>query len=186
MVKLVAKTYIDDQRNYFDITVEDNHNFVLADGTVVHNCGAGAGVSVQEHHVAKLPKIKARTKAPKLHTVEDSIEGWAASLDVLMSSFFEDGGKHPEYRGHKVFFDLTKVRPKNSQISGGFLAPGPEPLRRALDRIEYLLTGLVLQEKSAATLRPIHVYDICMHAADAVLSEPERSFQPILADPIMK
>jgi len=132
-------------------------------------CGAGAGFSVQSHHVGKLPKIVNRTKAPKLHTVEDSIEGWATALDVLMSSFFENGGKYPEYAGRKVAFDLSMIRPKGAKISGGFKAPGSEPLRRSLDRIEYILTGLTLNEKST-TLRPIHVYDIVMHAADAVLS----------------
>jgi hypothetical protein len=132
-------------------------------------CGAGAGFSTQFQHVKKLPKILPRTKQPKTHLVEDSIEGWATALDVLMSSFFEDGGKHPEFKGRKVYFDLSSIRPKGAMISGGFKAPGPDPLRRTLDRIEYLLTGLILNEK-AATLRPIHVYDIVMHVADAVLS----------------
>lgn len=132
-------------------------------------CGAGAGFSVQRHHVGKMPKIVHRTKAPKLHVVEDSVEGWATALDVLMSTFFENGGKYPEYAGRKVAFDLSQIRPKGSKISGGFKAPGSEPLRRSLDRIEYILTGLTLQEKSTQ-LRPIHVYDIVMHAADAVLA----------------
>lgn len=132
-------------------------------------CGAGAGFSVQKQHIDKLPKIAPRTKAPKAHVVDDSIEGWATALDVLMSSFFEGGGKHPEYAQRKVAFDLSKIRAKGSKISGGFKAPGPEPLRRSLDRIEYLLTGLVIQEKMAS-LRPIHVYDIVMHTADAVLA----------------
>ena len=132
-------------------------------------CGAGAGFSVQKHHVAKLPVIQPRTKQPKTHVVEDSIEGWATTLDVLMSSYFEGGGKHPEFEGRKVYFDLTNIRPKGSKISGGFKAPGAEPLRLALDKIEYILQGIALSGKGAR-LRPIHVYDICMHAADAVLS----------------
>jgi ribonucleoside-diphosphate reductase alpha chain len=132
-------------------------------------CGAGAGFSVQWHHINKLPKIIHRPKAPKVHVVEDSVEGWATALDVLMSSFFENGGKYPEYAGRKVAFDLSQIRPKGSKISGGFKAPGSEPLRRSLDRIEYLLTGLTLNEKSNS-LHPIHVYDIVMHAADAVLA----------------
>ena len=132
-------------------------------------CGAGAGFSVQKHHISKLPKVLPRIKAPKAHVVEDSIEGWATALDVLMSSFFEGGGKYPEYAGRKVAFDLSQIRAKGAKISGGFKAPGPEPLRRSLDRIEYIITGLVIQEK-AAHLRPIHVYDIVMHAADAVLA----------------
>lgn len=133
-------------------------------------CGAGAGFSVQKHHVAKLPAVAPRNKQPKTHVVEDSIEGWATALDVLMSSFFIDGGKYPEFAGRRVYFDLNTIRPKGAKISGGFKAPGPEPLRRALDRIEHLLTSMVIMSEKEARMRPIHVYDIVMHAADAVLS----------------
>jgi ribonucleoside-diphosphate reductase alpha chain len=65
---------------------------------------------------------------------------------------------------------MTQIRPKGSKISGGFKAPGPEGLRRSLDKIEHLLQGLVLEAKEPVDLKPINVYDICMHAADAVLS----------------
>ena len=133
-------------------------------------CGAGAGFSVQEHHVGKLPKIKNRTKQAKGYIVEDSIEGWASALDVLLSSYFVGGGKHPDFEGRRVFFDLTQIRPKGAKISGGFKAPGPEGLRRSLDKIELILQNLVIDSKDSVSLRPIQVYDICMHAADAVLS----------------
>ena len=131
-------------------------------------CGAGAGVSVQKHHIAKLPKIQARNKAAKIHTIEDSIEGWATAADALMSSYFVGGGRRPEYERHRVYFDTSLIREKGAMISGGFKAPGPEPLRRALDKIEHLLQGLIL--KGVNTLSPIHVYDIAMHLADAVLA----------------
>ena len=133
-------------------------------------CGAGAGFSVQEHHVAKLPKVQQRTKQAKGYIVEDSIEGWASALDVLLASYFVGGGKFPEYEGRRVFFDLTNIRPKGAKISGGFKAPGPEGLRKSLDKIELILQSLVIDSKEPVTLRPITVYDICMHAADAVLS----------------
>jgi len=133
-------------------------------------CGAGAGFSVQEHHVAKLPKVVARTKPAKTHTVTDDIEGWATAVDVLMSSYFVDGGKYPDYAGRRVYFDLSNIRPKGSKISGGFKAPGPDGLRRALDKIEHLLQDIVIDTKESVALRPINVYDICMHEADAVLS----------------
>ena len=133
-------------------------------------CGAGAGFSVQKHHVEKLPHIQPRSKQAKGFIVEDSIEGWASALDVLMSSYFVDGGKYPEYAGRRVFFDLSQIRPKGAKISGGFKAPGPEGLRRSLDKIEHLLQGIVLDNKEPIPLRPINVYDITMHAADAVLS----------------
>ena len=133
-------------------------------------CGAGAGFSVQKHHIKKLPKIQNRTKQAKGYIVEDSIEGWASALDVLMSSFFVGGGKYPEYEGRRVYFDLSQIRPKGAFISGGFKAPGPNGLRRSLDKIEHLLQGIVLDSKEPMDIKPINAYDITMHAADAVLS----------------
>ena len=133
-------------------------------------CGAGAGFSVQKHHIKKLPNIQNRTKQAKGYIVEDSIEGWASALDVLMSSFFVGGGKYPEYEGRRVYFDLSQIRPKGAYISGGFKAPGPNGLRRSLDKIEHLLQGIVLDSKDPVSIKPINAYDITMHAADAVLS----------------
>lgn len=171
------------------LEVEDDHSFTLEGGIITGNCtssyadrpsffgeifyillcGAGAGFSVQKQHIQKLPYIVPRTKQPKTHVVEDSIEGWATALDVLMSSYFEGGGKHPEYQGRRVFFELTGIRQKGAEISGGFKAPGPEPLRRALDKIEYILQGIALSGKRTL-MRAIQVYDIVMHTADAVLA----------------
>ena len=133
-------------------------------------CGAGAGFSVQKHHIKKLPKLQNRNKQAKGYIVEDSIEGWASALDVLMSSFFVGGGKYPDYEGRRVYFDLSQIRPKGAYISGGFKAPGPNGLRRSLDKIEHLLQGIVLDSKEPIDLKPINAYDITMHAADAVLS----------------
>ena len=133
-------------------------------------CGAGAGFSVQKHHIGKLPQIQNRNKQAKGYIVEDSIEGWASALDVLMSSYFVGGGKHPDFEGRRVFFDLSQIRPKGAKISGGFKAPGPEGLRRSLDKIEHMLQSIVMDQKGAVDLQPINVYDITMHAADAVLS----------------
>ena len=133
-------------------------------------CGAGAGFSVQKHHVKKLPKIQARSKQPKTHVVEDSIEGWATAVDVLLSSYFINGGKYSEYAGRRVYFDLSQIRPKGAKISGGFKAPGPDGLRLALDKIEHLLQAEIIDTKDPKKLRPIQVYDIVMYTADAVLS----------------
>ena len=131
-------------------------------------CGAGAGFSVQKHHVEKLPKIAERKKQAKGWVVGDSVEGWADALGALMSSYFVDNQQFPEMSGRKIYFDLNNVRPKGAMISGGFKAPGPEPLRRALDNIEHLLQGVVLSGRDS--LQPIEVYDIAMYAADAVLA----------------
>jgi len=134
-------------------------------------CGCGVGFSVQRHHVAQLPKVKRRyEKKSKVHTIDDSIEGWATAFGVLLASFFEDGGDHPEYRGCQVHFDFSKIRPKGSYISGGFKAPGPDGLRQSLQRCEELLVDAVADTKEPVNLRPIQVYDFVMHMADAVLS----------------
>ena len=131
-------------------------------------CGAGAGFSVQKHHADKMPDIAERKKQAKGWVVEDSVEGWADALGALMSSYFTADQQFPEMAGRKVYFDLNQVRPKGAMINGGFKAPGPEPLRRSLDKIEHLIQSRVL--KGENRLRPIDIYDIAMHAADAVLA----------------
>ena len=131
-------------------------------------CGAGAGFSVQRHHADKMPDIQDRKKQAKGWVVEDSVEGWADALGALMSSYFASDQQMPEMAGRKIYFDLNQVRPKGAMINGGFKAPGPEPLRRALDKIEHLIQSRVL--KGESRLRPIDIYDIAMHAADAVLA----------------
>ena len=131
-------------------------------------CGAGAGFSVQKHHTGNMPDIAERKKQAKGWVVEDSVEGWADALGALMSSYFTENQQFPEMAGRKVYFDLQHVRPKGAMINGGFKAPGPEPLRKALDKIEHLIQSRIL--KGENRLRAIDVYDIAMHAADAVLA----------------
>lgn len=129
--------------------------------------GCGAGFSVQKQHISQLPPLKPRTKSTKIHIVDDSIEGWAEAFDVLFSSFFVGGGKHPEYAQHPVFLDLKNIRPKGAFISGGFKAPGPEPLRKALDHVESILNKVAEEKRQ---MKSIEAYDCCMHMADAVIS----------------
>lgn len=134
-------------------------------------CGAGVGFSVQKHHVAKLPKIRKRfEKKSKVFIVPDDIEGWSDSFGVLLSSYFEDGGEFPEYKGCKVHFDFSKIRPKGAEISGGFRAPGPDGLRTSLQKCEELLDNLIGDNKGAVAVKPITAYDFVMHMSDAVLS----------------
>lgn len=128
-------------------------------------CGCGVGFSVQKHHIAKLPAIAHRTKQAKTFLVEDSIEGWADAVNALLRSFFVE---ESEFKGRKISFDLTGIRPKNSHISGGFKAPGPEPLRKALDKIEKLLVDAL--DAGDTNLRTITAYDVIMFIADAVIA----------------
>lgn len=131
-------------------------------------CGCGTGFSVQKHHVAKLPEFTKKKKGTKVYLIPDSIEGWADSLGVLLSSYFGDGD-FPEYEGHTVQFNYSLIRPEGAPLaSSSGKAPGPKPLETALEKIRTLLDQCVTNGQKG--LRPIDAYDIVMHASDAVLS----------------
>lgn len=136
-------------------------------------CGAGAGFSVQRHHIEKLPAIAKRglgkIPEPVIFTIEDSIEGWSDALSALLSSYFVSDQVYPSLFGKRIVFDYSLIRPKGAFISGGFKAPGPAPLMKALDLIEELLDAQ-FKENDIVAMRPIVAYDIIMHAADAVIS----------------
>ena len=137
-------------------------------------CGSGTGFSVQKHHVTKLPnltsKIKDKDQGIK-YVIEDSIEGWADSLGVLLSSYFvkpaED--RFEQYKNEYVIFDYSEIRPQGSTLSSGIgKAPGFEPLQKGLEKTRVLLDRCVANGQKK--LRPIDAYDIVMHSSDAVLS----------------
>ena len=137
-------------------------------------CGCGTGFSVQKHHIAKLPSfsplwLKENDNRPKkTYTIPDSIEGWADSTGVLLSSFC-GGGDFAEYEGHEVVFDFSQIRPEGAMLgSSSGKAPGPKPLERALEKVKSLFMRCV--ENGQDRLRPIDAYDIVMHLSDAVLS----------------
>jgi ribonucleoside-diphosphate reductase alpha chain len=132
-------------------------------------CGAGVGFSVQSQHIQLLPSISARSKKKvKVFQIPDSIEGWADSFAVLLSTYFDSQQVFPEYHGCQVHFDFSKIRAKGSLISGGFKAPGPDGLRTALIKCEELIEREL--SIGAKALRSIVAYDFVMHMSDAVLS----------------
>lgn len=144
--------------------------------------GCGVGIGLLKPFVANLSKISQRTKGTKTFVVPDSIEGWADALGVLMSSYFVDNQPFPQFAGYQIKFDFSLVREKGSFISGGFKAPGPEGLKQSLEKIEKLLDSWI--SKEGETIRPILVFDILCHAADAVLSGGvRRSALNMIVDP---
>lgn len=153
-------------------------------------CGCGVGFSIQTHHVAKLPKI-IRKVNPKYkiidngkveeitYVVPDTIEGWSDSLGILLSSYFADGQPFPQYYGKKINFDFSLIREKGAPLTSGVgKAPGPEGLKNALIKVEHLLDSIVGNSDKPIRLKPINVYDIVMHASDAVLSGGVRRCLP--------
>jgi ribonucleoside-diphosphate reductase alpha chain len=122
--------------------------------------GTGVGYSVQKHHVEKLPEIrKPDPKKNRRFLIGDSIEGWADAVKVLVRSYFE-GGSTP-------VFDFSDIRPKGAQlITSGGKAPGPQPLKECLLKIQ----GVLDSKQNNDKLTPIEVHDIICHIADAVLT----------------
>ena len=138
---------IDDWRSFPEIM------FLLLGGT-------GVGYSVQFHHIEKLPEIvKPSTKRTRRHLIGDSIEGWADAVRILMKSFFVGGSK--------IRFDYSDVRPKGTVlVTSGGKAPGPQPLRECLVKLE----GILSHKETGDKLTSIEVHDIVCYIADAVLA----------------
>jgi ribonucleoside-diphosphate reductase alpha chain len=135
-------------------------------------CGSGTGFSVQKHHVAKLPTLEHDPPQDKgtVYVIEDSIEGWADALGVLLSSYFSKPiDEYKQYKNCHILFDYSNIRPQGSSLSSGVgKAPGFEPLAKGLEKIRTLLDRCVANGQKK--LRPIDAYDIVMHSSDAVLS----------------
>ena len=131
--------------------------------------GTGVGFSVQKHHIAKLPTlINEKKNQEKTFIIQDSIEGWADSLGALISSYINDG-EFKDFKGCDVVFDYTSIRPEGSPLSSSSgKAPGPEPLRKGLEKVRSILQKCF--EDNQEKLKPINAYDIVMHISDAVLS----------------
>ena len=143
-------------------------------------CGFGGGLSIP--FVNNLSRIQKRTLGTKTYVIEDSIEGWANSLGVIMSSYFVDEQPFPEFAGYEVKFDYSQIREKGAFISGGFKAPGPEGLKQSLEKIEALIGKWLTNEGDK--IRPILAFDIICHSADAVLSGGvRRSALNMIVDP---
>ena len=121
--------------------------------------GTGVGYSVQNKHIEKLPEIRKPSKEQK-YLVGDSIEGWADAVKHLISSYF--GG-----RGTKPRFDFSDIRPKGQRlVTAGGKAPGPEPLKECLFKIEQILD----RKNNGEKLNSLEVHDIVCHIADSVLA----------------
>jgi ribonucleoside-diphosphate reductase alpha chain len=122
--------------------------------------GTGVGYSVQAHHVEKLPEIlKPSGKRTYRYLIGDSIEGWADAVKALVMSYFRGTSK--------LRFDFSDIRPKGSRlVTSGGKAPGPQPLKECLVRLE----GILEAKENGDKLRPIEVHDMICYIADAVLA----------------
>jgi ribonucleoside-triphosphate reductase len=122
--------------------------------------GTGVGYSVQQHHVDELPEIhKPNAERTRRYLVNDSIEGWADAVKHLIRSYFLGGSR--------LRFDYSDIRPKGARlVTSGGKAPGPQPLKECLVRVE----GVLTEKSDGDKLSAIEVHDIVCYIADAVLA----------------
>ena len=120
--------------------------------------GCGVGYSVQRPHIEKLPEVRKPIKSRR-YLIQDSIEGWADSIKVLLKAYFANRSL--------PLFDYRSIREKGARliISGG-KAPGAEPLKRCLNKMQTILDSKDDGEK----LTPLECHDILCQIADAVLA----------------
>lgn len=128
-------------------------------------CGAGTGYSVQHVHTKELPIPKGFNNQKELEKfiVPDTIEGWAQAAGKLMTAY---------YMGlPDIDFDYSQIRPKGAHIRGGFRAPGPEPLKKAIEKVHSFLLKI-----KGRKLRPFELhYIICIFADSVVTGGVRRS-----------
>jgi len=122
--------------------------------------GTGVGYSVQSHHVDCLPEIrKPSIDKTRRFLIGDSIEGWADAVSVIVKAYF--------FGGSKPVFDFRDIREKGARlVTSGGKAPGPQPLKECLIKLE----GILDAKKDGEKLKPIEVHDMVCHIADAVLA----------------
>lgn len=128
-------------------------------------CGAGTGYSVQHVHTDRLPVPKGfdNSKQAEKFVIPDTIEGWAEAVGKMMTAYY--------YGGADIEFDYSAIRPKGAYIRGGFKAPGPEPLRQAIEKCHHIITRI-----KGRKLRPFELhYLICICANGVVTGGVRRS-----------
>lgn len=128
-------------------------------------CGAGTGYSVQHIHTDRLPVPKGfdNSKQAEKFVIPDTIEGWAEAVGKMMTAYY--------YGGADIEFDYSAIRPKGAYIRGGFKAPGPEPLRQAIEKCHHIITRI-----KGRKLRPFELhYLICICANSVVTGGVRRS-----------
>jgi len=130
---------------------------IFAEALFLLLSGTGFGYSVQKRHVGQLPTVR-QPKEEGIYVVHDSIEGWAESLNQLISAYL--------FGAIRPVFDFSRVRQKGSYlVTTGAKAPGPEPLKAMLEKVEAILKKAVGRK-----LTTLETHDMICLIADCVLS----------------
>lgn len=154
----------------------------FAEGFWLLMSGCGVGFSVQKHHIDRLPRLitaeQRDARINKIHVVADSIEGWADAVLALVSSYMP---MNEEQAKCCINFHYDRVRPEGSPISIGGVAPGPQVLKTAIDRVKAILDQAV--NDGQYHVRPIQAFDMFMHISHAALLSSRRAATIALFSP---
>lgn len=120
--------------------------------------GCGIGYSVEKTYINKLPVLNLSSSYYD-HDIEDTIEGWADAIKAIMGYFLGENA-YP-------VFNYANIRQKGSRlVTSGGKAPGPEPLRECIERINIYLS----KYSTGYQLTSFDIHLVCCYIADAVLS----------------
>lgn len=119
--------------------------------------GTGVGFSVENAYISKLPLIsRSFIKGFEEHIVEDSKEGWADSVGVLLSNL---------YKGRYTNMDYSLIRPAGARLKTfGGRASGPEPLKKLHENIKK-----IFEKNAGKKLSSIDVHDIICFIGETVV-----------------
>ena len=156
-----SSTYID-RVCVFEEIMQQIHDFrvcVFEEIMYLLLCGAGTGYSVQHIHTDRLPVPKGfdNSKQAEKFVIPDTIEGWAEAVGKMMTAYY--------YGGADIDFDYSAIRPKGAYIRGGFKAPGPEPLRQAIEKCHHIITRI-----KGRKLRPFELHHLICICANSVVT----------------
>jgi len=154
-MKIIKKQIIDNDDTYWDMSIPKTNTYVLANGSVVHNCGFG--FSVERQYVNQLPDVAEEIyPTDTVLIVRDSKIGWATALKELISML---------YNGTIPKWDTSKVRPAGARLKTfGGRASGPEPLEKLFRQVVRVITGA-----KGRKLNSIECHTILCHIANTVI-----------------
>jgi len=119
-------------------------------------CGCGIGFGLSNQFIDRFPNlVNSHDKSGTIITyvIEDSIEGWADSIEALLNCYC----KNTAYTGRKIVFDYSRIRPEGSPLkTGGGKAPGYKGLKRCHQKVKMLL-DYIIEEKNQTRLKTINI-----------------------------
>lgn len=125
--------------------------------------GCGVGYSVKSYDTTNLPQIQKDYRGIRAVKIQDTLEGWCDAIDILMHSYLNKDACS------EIVFDYSEIRASGTELkTSGGLAPGPEPLKNAIENIKKVFENRI--KDTNYWLRPIDVHSIVCHISNAVLS----------------